>query len=540
MFRVPANTPVAVQPLDAEGKAVQLMRSWFTAMPGEVVSCVGCHESPAEATPRQLATAARQQPCDIEPWYGPARGFDFAREVQPVLNKYCLSCHDGRPGRADLRPEEQVVGYQGQRLSKLGVDRLHPAMRQDTEGYLKYTPAYDALIPYIRRVGIEDDVSLLVPGEYHADTSPLIQMLQRSHGGVRLDAEAWDRLITWIDLNGPCHGTWGDVYPIPDGAHERRMGLRRAFGGPPEDPEVIPDRARYDETSVEPSLLPNVASVQIASLPESTGDLAEKIVDLGEGVTLRLVRVPAGAVDEPLWMGACEVTNQQFRLFDPGHDGRYYQKRHARSDDKGLPLDGPGQPVVRVSWDRAMAFCRWLSARTPLEFTLPTEVQWEYACRAGTTTPLFYGGLDDDFSSWANMGDLAFAGLATKQQRLAWEKGKAPQVTGGLEHMAMEGAALAQMRFNDGAVVTTDVARYRPNAWGLCDMHGNAAEWTRSADATGRKVAKGGSFFDPPRYCRSDLSVAYPAWQRVFNVGFRVICENADVTRIASVSKEKK
>jgi len=528
MFRVPANTPVAVQ----------LMRSWFTAMPGEVVSCVGCHESPAEATPRRLAAAARQQPRDIEPWYGPARGFDFAREVQPVLNKYCVSCHDGRPGRADLRPEEHVVGYEGHRLSKLGVDRLHPVMRQDTEGYLKYTPAYDTLIPYIRRVGIEDDVSLLVPGEYHADTSPLIQILQRGHGGVRLDAEAWDRLITWIDLNGPCHGTWGDVYPIPDGAHERRMTLRRVYGGPPEDPEVVPDRPPFDETPVKPLLPSTVAPLQTASLSGPTGSLAERIVALGEGVTLRLVSVPAGEGVAPFWMGACEVTNRQFRLFDPGHDGRYYQKRHARSDDKGLPLDGSQQPVVRVSWDRAMAYCRWLSARTGMKFMLPTEVQWEYACRAGTATPLFYGGPDDDFSPWANMGDRAFAGLATEQQRVAWEKGKAPQVTGGLEHMAMEGAALAQTRFNDGAVVTADVGRYRPNAWGLWDMHGNAAEWTRTAHVAGHRVVKGGSFFDPPRYCRSALRVAYPVWQRVFNVGFRVVCERADVTQIAGVSND--
>ena len=113
-------------------------------------------------------------------------------------------------------------------------------MRADTQGILKYTPAYDALLPYLRRVGIEDDVSLLTPGEYHADTSPLIQMLRKGHQGVQLDAESWDRLVTWIDLNAPCHGTWGEVYPIPDGAHERRMALRRQFGGPKEDPEEIP------------------------------------------------------------------------------------------------------------------------------------------------------------------------------------------------------------------------------------------------------------------------------------------------------------
>jgi len=239
-------------------------------------------------------------------------------------------------------------------------------------------------------------------------------------------------------------------------------------------------------------------------------------------------------------MGACEVTNEQFRLFDPDHDCRYYTKRHARSDDRGLPLNGPDQPVLRVSWEQAVAFCQWLSQRTGLAFTLPTEAQWEYACRAGTETPLFYGEPADDFSPCANAGDLAFAGRATKQQRLDWEKGKAPQVTGGLEHLVMEGADLADTRFNDGAVVTASVGRYRANACGLYDMHGNAAEWTRTTyraypyvendgrnelTAEGRKVVRGGSFFDCPKRCRSAFRLAYPAWQRVFNVGFRMVCE---------------
>ena len=330
MFRVPANTPIAVQPLDVEDKAIQLMRSWFTVMPGERLSCVGCHESPADVAPGQLAQAARRPVRSIDPWHGPARGFDFAREVQPVLNKHCTSCHDGRAGRPDLRPEDQVAGYQGRRLAKLGVDRLHPKMRQDTDGYVKYTPAYDALLPYVRRVGIEDDVSMLIPGEYHADTSPLIQMLRAGHQDVALDSEAWDRLVTWIDLNAPCHGTWGDVYPIPDGAHERRMELRRAFGGPSADPEWVPDASTYDDTPVAAASVSQLATASVSS-PVAAAEVSagawqagrERTVDLGEGVTLKLVQIPAGAMDRPFWMGACEVTNEQFRRFDPDHDSRY-------------------------------------------------------------------------------------------------------------------------------------------------------------------------------------------------------------------------
>ena len=101
-FRIPAYTPISVQPLDADGQAVQLMRSWFTAMPGEVVSCVGCHESQNTTPPNHQTLATRQPAESIRAWHGPARGFDFRREVQPVLDQWCVGCHEelkDRPAR---------------------------------------------------------------------------------------------------------------------------------------------------------------------------------------------------------------------------------------------------------------------------------------------------------------------------------------------------------------------------------------------------------------------------------------------------------
>ena len=126
---------------------------------------------------------------------------------------------------------------------------------------------------------------------------------------------------------------------------------------------------------------------------------------------------------------------------------------------------------------------------------------------------------------WANMADRTIRELAYG----GWRP-KSPDLTPRDD------------RFDDGALVTADVGGYRPNPWGLYDLHGNAAEWTRSSlrpypegpDRTGRdadrspeKVVRGGSWYDRPRRCRSAFRLGYPPYQRVFNVGFRVVCEVA-------------
>jgi len=574
MFNVPANTPLSVQPLDDEGKALQLMRSWFTAMPGETVSCVGCHEQPQQIPVLHQRLAAKRSPAQIEPWYGPARGFDFEREVQPVLDQYCVSCHNGDfhpDGQKlfDLRSESHFKDYPGRELTKLGANRLHPVVREAFGGTkIRYTPAYEALVPYIRRVNVEDHVGLLVPGEYHADTSELVQMLVKGHYNVKLDNESWDRLVTWIDLNGPCHGTWGDVGPIPEGADRRRRELSQLYHGPKDDPELIPEISHKtiqvlipepEHKEVKQELKPASLTLngeRARSKQRKEGSF-EKTVEIA-GVTIKLVRIPAGSfimgepaglpdesptavisIDRDFWMGACEITNEQFKLFDPTHDSGYFTKRFQGPDGPGLSLDEPNQPAVRVSWQKAIEFCRWLSLRTGMNFTLPTEAQWEYACRAGSGSALSYGQVGEDFSQWANVADQSLS--------------VSPKPTGGLESNIVAhfgkgilesavygGNILCDIRFDDGKVETADVGSFKPNTWGLYDMHGNATEWTRTTykpypcedgdgrneiTDSGRKVVRGGSWCDRPQRCRSAFRLSYPAWQQVHNVGFRVICE---------------
>jgi hypothetical protein len=85
--RIPANTPISIQPLDAEGRAVQLMRSWLVGMPGELVSCAGCHEQRRETLPTRRNLAHDREAKPLLPWYGAVRPFAFAHEVFPVLEE---------------------------------------------------------------------------------------------------------------------------------------------------------------------------------------------------------------------------------------------------------------------------------------------------------------------------------------------------------------------------------------------------------------------------------------------------------------------
>jgi formylglycine-generating enzyme required for sulfatase activity len=565
-FRVPANTPLSIQPLDAQGRALQLMRSWTTAMPGEIASCVGCHEHQSSGPPNRRTIASRQKPAEIELWRGPVRGFSFEREVQPVLDKHCVSCHDGAEAKPDLRRDQgRFVAFKnGDPKARIISDVPREQLVKQYGGV--FPPSYIALRSLVRVGGLESDLRLLAPGEFHADTSELVQMLKKGHHGVRLDEEAWNRIYTWIDLNAPCHGTWREVVGQEkmQNDHRRRIELRRLYGGDAEDPEVYPAILQGPVEPVRPEARAETAFERIElpgwpfganearSRQASRGE-TQRTIKLDPGVELKFVYVPAGEfimgnptgepderpatrvrIDKPFWMSRFEITNEQFARFDPSHDSRFQDKGSWMFNewDLGWPLNQPEQPVVRISWKEAVAFCRWLSQQTGEQIMLPTEAQWEWACRAGADSDLSYGSLDADFAEYANMADATMRDLAYDARDQ-----NPPDIVPRDD------------RFDDGALVTACVGRYRPNAWGLHDMHGNAWEWTRSTYAAypyqandgrndlddGRpKVVRGGSWHDRPKRCRSAFRLSYPAWQKVYNVSFRIVIEADGATQVAA------
>lgn len=234
--RLPPRACMPV-PLVALQRLCVVAWSW---RPSRAILCVqepdlGCHESQNSSPPTKSTMAMRRPPSEIDPWRGPARGFSFEREVQPVLDKYCVGCHDGRLREdrtlaADLRGRERITDYTSA-YHFGGEDAGH------------FSTSYVELHRFVRRPGLESDYHLLTPMEFHADTTELMQLLNKGHYGVQLDGEAWDRLITWIDLNAPFHGTWKEIAGAERVNHlaQRRRDLRRLYADMHDDPEMIPN-----------------------------------------------------------------------------------------------------------------------------------------------------------------------------------------------------------------------------------------------------------------------------------------------------------
>jgi formylglycine-generating enzyme required for sulfatase activity len=547
LFTAPANVPIALQPLDADGNAMQMMRSWFVGMPGERISCQGCHEQQNNSPASHATTAVKKQAQAIKPWYGPRRNFAFVREVQPVLDQACVGCHNAKA------------------TAKNALGQPIPDFEHKPVG--GFSPSYLSLHPYVRRNGPEGDYHLLTPLEFYADTSELVQLLKKGHKGVTLSPEQWDRLITWIDLNVPYWGSWTER--TNGGKTEvlnRRREMAIKYANDDFDPERVlnpytPAEFKAPQKPAGPAPAPAVAGwpFDAAAAKAKQGGVAVAEFDLGGGQKIRLVKIPSGSfamgcndetpaeqpvcavkIEKPFWMGATEITLAQFRQFDPSFENGVYDKHYKDQVNRGYFMNESNFPAIRVTWEQASAYCAWLSKKLDKNVRLPTEAQWEWACRAGASSPMNYGDFNADFSRRENLADYMLIEMAVEgvdPQPIAKGNDPAPAKLPS----PLYDYELRDRRFNDGALHLANVGSYAPNAWGLHDMHGNAAEWTRSAykpypysEADGRnnaavderKAVRGGSWYRRQHRATSSWRWGYPGWMRPFDVGFRVVIED--------------
>jgi len=553
MFTVPANTPVFVQPIDSEGKALQLMRSWFTAMPGETVSCIGCHESRNSIPVPKASMAARKKPQLIKEWYGKERGFSYRHEVQPVLDKFCVSCHDGsKPDRPYFKGDRMITDYKSGIAGSASMSR----------GGGSFTESYANLHRYVRRPGIESDMHMLTPMDFHADQTELMQLISKGHHNVVLDKEAIEKLSCWIDYNAPFHGRRSDIpgYARTETGIIQREKYRELFGAPKTDFETQPEIPKDIKPVIpqERKIEKGVASLQRWPLNNANnaqlalGHFQLKI-PVADGITLDLVKVPAGQfvmgsdrnpdempqtkveIEKSFWIGRFEITNKEFRAFDKTHDSRDEDRHGYQFGRKGYPMNHPDQPAVRISWQQAMDFCNWVSQKTGKKFSLPTEAQWEWACRAGSAEAYSFGKPGTDYSKYANLGDITLKEYAACTAFKNYESVRIIDNASKYDDWVPRDTI-----FDDRSFSSEQVGRFRYSPWELADMHGNVWEWTLSEfqpypynDSDGRnkvsknvvsnRVVRGGSWYDRPFRATSSYRLSYRDYQKVFNVGFRVV-----------------
>jgi hypothetical protein len=451
---------------------------------------------------------ASQRPVsEITSWYGNARGFGFREEVQPVLDKYCVSCHNGQ--------KEKIPNFTDR--APVAVECAQDAYRDGS----KFSPSYIALRRYVRGQTIESDMHLLRPYEFHVSNTELIRILEKGHHNVKLSAEAKSRLYTWIDLNTPYHGNWTGMLGCEMVEHqrERRIELMARYSNRSDDEETIQTVSGKVEEPIMPEEMPEKPVLNKFESITNAGGGEKKSINLGNGIDIKLVKIPAIEYKNdstkcgPYWIGQFEVTNEQFKQYNSQHESHleFGDFLQFSEQERGYWLNGAKQPVCRIFWEEANEFCKWLSEKTGKSFSLPTDDQWEWACRAGTETSHWYGEDGNRFSEYANMADSKLETI----EKMGWDLpvGAVPKW-----RPAISGQ-------NDNYRVSAPVGSYKANPWELYDPLGNVAEWTCSQYAENKKSVRGGSWYDRPKHASATTRWGYHPWQKVYNVGFRVVME---------------
>jgi formylglycine-generating enzyme required for sulfatase activity len=305
----------------------------------------------------------------------------------------------------------------------------------------------------------------------------------------------------------------------------------KAPKAPVKDPKLVVAEALAREDAALKRAITNSIGMKLVLIPHGTFVMGSPKTEEGRNYDEDQHEV---TITRPFYMGVCEVTRGQFRRFVKA-TGYQTEAEHGFGGGHGYNPKansfgfGPGfswretgfeqtddHPVVNVSWNDAVAFCDWLSKKEGKLYRLPTEAEWEYACRAGTTTSRCNGDSQEGLVAVANVGDET-----VKKQFPSWQTVKG----------------------NDGYLFTAPVGHFKPNAFGLYDMHGNALEWCADwygeYDARAKedpkgpphgihRIARGGCCVDYPNDLRSARRCIFPPYARYATTGLRVLLSVPD------------
>ncbi|MBF0438539.1 MAG: formylglycine-generating enzyme family protein [Magnetococcales bacterium] len=266
----------------------------------------------------------------------------------------------------------------------------------------------------------------------------------------------------------------------------------------PKIPEATPKPVAKESNAFAPQIkIESVTGMEFIEIPEGCFKMGSDSNDPDEKPIHEVCL-------QKFWLGRTEVTNGQFRRFRAKHDSSSYD---------GLNLSGDLQPVVNITWEDANSFATWLSGRGAVTFRLPTEAEWEYAARAGSTTLFPWGDEIAEGCRYANIGDTT--------AKKVWPKWNV-------------------FPCSDGYAETAPVGMFLPNKFGLFDMIGNVWEWVSDWYSTtyyatspkndpkgpeeGRfRSARGGSWANWPDYARTANRTGIDPNNRDRHVGFRLI-----------------
>ena len=189
-FKIPADKFVYLQALDKDKKMLQSMRSGLSALPGEIVSCAGCHESRMSPPPTSLKAsfAVKRAPSKIEKTPSSGELFSYVKNIQPILDRHCVKCHDfGKTGAKKII----LAGDTGLIFNK-SYTELHSknAVTAIGAGGNKVQPA----------------------NTWGAKQSKIVRMVDRGHSGVKLARDEYETLCQWIDINAPYYDVDDSVY----------------------------------------------------------------------------------------------------------------------------------------------------------------------------------------------------------------------------------------------------------------------------------------------------------------------------------------